>query len=207
MNTNTRLSRIGAAASLVAAITASGAVRADVIAQSVLSIGNFTLKIGNGNGTLGDTITSGGPISIIGLTTTADRAADLAGTGNMSVGSAGITCFGACGSFNADPYAQVTGTPTATYVGGAPEVTGDAISGSMTARTGGTVSPDPGGDGTASSNVNLNADFELRVGTAGTRLEVAFGATSILRAYLDGPGTATAANSWNMTLRNASNNA
>lgn len=208
MSATSRLSKVGAAVALMAAIAAPGVARADALAQAVLDISNFTFKIGNGNGTLGTDITPGGPINVTGITATADRAADLAGVGNASVGGAGITCFGACGFFNATPFAQVVGAPTSTYVGGAAELTGNALlPGGSTARTGDTVSLKPGGDGTASSNVNLNADFDVVVGTAGTRLEVAFDATSILRAFLDNPGTATASNSWTITLRNAANNA
>jgi hypothetical protein len=208
MKASTRLSKVGAAVSLLAAMAAPGAARADAIAQSVLDISNFTFRIGNGNGTLGTAITPGGPITINRFTMTVDRSADLAGTGNASVGGAGNTCFGACGTFNANPYAQVVGAPTTTYVGGASDLSINLLlTDGATARTVATVSLKPGGDGTAGSNVNLNGDFDVNVGTAGTRLEVAFDAQSILRTLLDDIGTASASNTWNMTLRNAINNA
>lgn len=203
-----RLSRLGAAAALTAAIAVPGAARADALVQSVLDLSNFTLRVGNGNGTLGSVIGSGGPITLTGFTSIADRSADLAGVNNASVGGTGTTCFGACDAFNANPYARVVGAPTSAFVGGAAGQGGDAWTASgATIRTGGTVSLVPGGDGTAFGNVNLNADLDVIVGTAGTRLEVAFDATSILRAFLDGPGTAGASNTWTMTLRNAANNA
>ena len=210
MRTNFRLSKRGAAVALLAVIAAPGVAPAAVFSQAVLNITNFTFRVGNNNGTLGSAILPGGPISVTGITVTADRTADLTGVGNASVGGAGTTCFGACTTFNANAYAQVVGAPTSTYVGSAVELSSNPLipAGSgATARTGAAVSLDPGGDGTASGTYDLNLDFDVLVGSAGTRLEVAFDATSILRAYLDGPGTATASNTWTVTMRSAANNA
>jgi hypothetical protein len=176
---------------------------ADAVAHSMLDITNFKFAVGNSALGGGGAIVPGGPISITGFSTTGDRTADLTGAGNQTQAGFGTTCFGTCGAYTAF-VPVVTLAPPAKYVASTSSSSGSALDpvAGAEAGTNSVVSLNPGGDGTASSNVNLNADFDVIVGQAGARFQVSFDAELFLRAYLDntGPGTATASSTWLITL-------
>jgi len=191
-----RFSKIGAAVALMAAVAVPGAARADAVAQGILDITGFTLRIGNGVAGQSATLI---PVGLVtNAQTTSDAAAALNGVSTGLVPS--YACLGACGSYT--PPTPILGAPVATFSGANSVQTGTALGAGAAAYTDTTVSLFPFGDGTAQGNVNLGADLTIAVGSTAS-FEVYFNASSFLRAYLDGPGNATGSTSWTITLRNS----
>lgn len=201
MNAMSRLSKIGAAVAVVAAMAAPGVARADAVAQSILDVTSFTFRIGNGAAGVSPTLVSAAPeVTVVAFATTSDALAVL--NGGAAVHPT-LACVGTCGAYL--PFVELVGAPTATYSGSNSVFAGDALTVGATAGTDATVSLDPVGDGTTTGNVNLGATFTIVVG-APISFEVAFSAESFMRGFLDtSPGNATASTNWSISVTDSLN--
>jgi hypothetical protein len=174
---------------------------ADAVAQSYLFLSNFTFG-------------SSGAVTVLNATDSGDVSASINGGAastdsyNSPSGGADFTLQTQVGPDAGmySPGTAITGSPTGNYVGSYASVTGgDPFEGNVIAAVDNTVSLTPGGSGTAQSNTNLAATFQLSV-AEGTTLSVSFDADAFLRAYLDPaftPGSANASYRWDISVRNA----
>ena len=183
---------------------APAVARADAIAQAILDVSNFTLR--TGNGVAGTTSLPNSLLSVLTPTSTptvtSDANAKLNGV-TASTTTFGIqgnyACVGACGFYT--PNTMVVGSPLATFAGASADQSGNAISDSTgaNAQTDSIVSLKPNGDGSTSSNTNLNASFIINLAVAST-IEIAFDANSYMRGMLTKNAFGTAATSWTFTI-------
>lgn len=193
-----------------AAVVSPGVANADAVAQAYLFLSNFTF-----------TSNPDGAVSIITATDSGDVSASFGGAApstanfNSGVGAADFTLQRQQGPNAASyvPGSAIIGAPTLNYTGSFaavrdmandPNVTGDPFTGNVFAGVDNTVSLFPGGTGTAQSNTNLAATFNINV-AAGTVLGVNFTADAFLRAMLAPlfqPGDANASYRWDISLRN-----
>ena len=192
-----------------AAAMAPGIASADAVAQSYLFLSNFTFTSNNA-------VTPANAVDSGDVSASINGGAPATDTFNSPVGGGDFSIQKSVGP-NAGTYvpgAPIVGAPLLNFVGSYasvrdmannPAAIGDPFAGNVFAGVDNTVSLTPGGEGTAISNTNLSAAFQITV-ASGTILGVNFTADSYLRAMLDPlfkPGSANASYRWDISLRNA----
>lgn len=207
-----RLSLVAAAVALAGGL-ASTSAKADAVAQAILGISNFHFALGNGNATRAADGSLLGSITVVSATTTADSSVELNGVNASGAtsqtdplsfaGAASTSTLGSAGTYV--PGAALIGAPVATFGASHGSQVGNSLIATSSGVTDGLVSLMPAGDGSTTSNVNFQSEFVMDV-VGGTRIEIAFDASSFLRGYLSTAGvtppTATAATTWTLTMRN-----
>jgi len=182
------------AAAAALAILAPGMAQADAIAQAILTVSNFSLAPGAG-------------IQITNAATSGDVSASLNGAPATTQASNtnGLFTLNVSQGAGYNPLVPIPGpaTPTSTYTGSYAAQNGSVLFGTGTAEVDNTVSLFPAGVGSAQSNVNLAASFNVNVTTA-SAINFSFDATGFLRAYLGldagQSGSARAAYQWNVSI-------
>ena len=195
-----KLSLLAATAALAAGFV-PGVVHADAIAQAILDVNNFTLRLGDG--AAGTTAAPGSLLTILGpnpsIALTSGAQAAITGVGSLNInGSTNATaCVGACGFYT--PNTQVVGAPLGTFSGGTGAQNGSSVGVGANAATDSIVSLKPGGDGSSGSNTNLGASFIITLSQAHS-IEIAFDASSFMHGMLTKDGNATASTAWSFTI-------
>lgn len=206
-----RLSLLAAAVALAGGLVGTSA-KADAVAQAILTVSNFHFALGNGDATRALDGSLLGSVTVLSATTTADASVELNGANTSQAasqndplsfaGAAAQSTLGNAGTYV--PGAMLAGAPVATYGAATGFQLGNSLIGTSSGLTDGIVSLKPAGDGSTTSNVNFQSEFVINV-ASGTKIEIAFDASSFLRGYLSSvgvePPTATAATTWTLSMR------
>ena len=204
MSVAMKFSKVSAAAALVASILVPGAARADAVAQSILEITGFTATLTN-QGALGQVLViQNGDIKsdFGGLSSSATQPntnADFVNSVSVGPDAPGFYSPGS---------PILAGTVDGNYAGAAMSIAGSILVGGAAAKLDSTVSISPGGDGSATSNLNLNSGFTFNLDSS-SAITFNFDAFAFLRAYLSPDAvlgvnsSANASYEWGMNIRNA----
>jgi hypothetical protein len=202
------------AVGLVLATGFAGPAQADVIAQSILEILNFTITPGNAAAI--DPNGAGQGIAISGANQ---------GTATLTLNGTTPAPLNALAAFNYPPFVgpapfgltlslpgpgYVPGTEllplgsavTSTFGNSTANLSGSGLAGGATALTDTTLSILGNGSGIANSSLGVTARFTVLAG-ASTNLTFDFIADPFLRAFVDPLVTSQAGLAWNVSIENA----